>query len=430
MQPDAMQPSGPVQRLSGAIPARVLLGLGMAVLVAHAIFLRHITLGLDVDAPLATRVFTTRSLEIRATPAAVVALPKRPASRTPKPRPNPPAPDIPRTEGVFASASRLPADQTPVQAPVLPIAPAIESAASSPRAQAKVAEPVAPTIVESDPIDTLPTKRATPLEIAATPPPMPPSGTSGSASAATATALTLPGSAHLEYDAVGMSRGLNYYAVGELIWLHDGDSYKLQIRAGAPGFVGALVIKPRVFESTGRLTASGLAPGRYADKWRSERAAHFDRVRNQIVFSANAPSVTFAAGVQDRVSVFLQLSAMVAGAPLDFPIGAKASFETVDHRELQLWTFEVEREEMLDLPGGQVPTLKWVRKPRRQYDQTFELWLAPGLSYLPARIRITDANGGFMDQKWRATLPLAGAAPSAARPPSDLKNATPPQSDR
>ncbi len=266
-------------------------------------------------------------------------------------------------------------------------------------------------------------------EVAAAPAAAPAFGATSSAAATTAIAIALPGSTHLEYDAVGTNRGLNYYAVGELIWLHDGDAYELQIKAGASG-LGALVVRPRVFASRGRLTANGLAPRRYSDNLRGERAAHFDRVRNQIIFSANAPSATLMEGAQDRASVFVQLSGMVAGAPLDFPIGTKADFETVDHREMQTWTFEVEREEMLNLPGGQVPTLKWIRKPRRQYDQTVELWLAPELSYLPARIRITDTNGSFMDQKWRATLPLPGAALPGVRSPPALKNATPPQTSR
>jgi hypothetical protein len=31
--------------------------------------------------------------------------------------------------------------------------------------------------------------------------------------------------------------------------------------------------------------------------------------------------------------------------------------------------------------------------------------LAPALGYLPARIRITEANGDYVDQQWLATEP-------------------------
>jgi hypothetical protein len=65
----------------------------------------------------------------------------------------------------------------------------------------------------------------------------------------------------------------------------------------------------------------------------------------------------------------------------------------------------VGKEETLILPGGQQATLKLIRNPRQEFDQTVELWLAPALGYLPARLRITEPNGDFVDQKWLATGP-------------------------
>jgi hypothetical protein len=57
------------------------------------------------------------------------------------------------------------------------------------------------------------------------------------------------------------------------------------------------------------------------------------------------------------------------------------------------------------LPGGDQITLKLVRNPREEFDQKVELWLAPTLGYLPARIKITEQNGDYVDQKWLATEP-------------------------
>ena len=50
-----------------------------------------------------------------------------------------------------------------------------------------------------------------------------------------------------------------------------------------------------------------------------------------------------------------------------------------------------------------VATLRLVRNPRREFDQKLEVWLAPGLAFLPARIRITEANGDYVDQKWSSS---------------------------
>ena len=44
-----------------------------------------------------------------------------------------------------------------------------------------------------------------------------------------------------------------------------------------------------------------------------------------------------------------------------------------------------------------------VQKQNEEFDQKVEIWLAPQLAYLPARTRITDANGDFVDQQWKST---------------------------
>jgi hypothetical protein len=62
--------------------------------------------------------------------------------------------------------------------------------------------------------------------------------------------------------------------------------------------------------------------------------------------------------------------------------------------------------ETLELPGGTVQALKLTRNPRQPYDQQVDIWLAPTLGYLPARIRILESNGDFIDQQWQASEPV------------------------
>jgi hypothetical protein len=38
-----------------------------------------------------------------------------------------------------------------------------------------------------------------------------------------------------------------------------------------------------------------------------------------------------------------------------------------------------------------------VRNPRKEFDSRLELWLAPGLGYLPVRILQTEANGNTLE---------------------------------
>ena len=50
-----------------------------------------------------------------------------------------------------------------------------------------------------------------------------------------------------------------------------------------------------------------------------------------------------------------------------------------------------------------MPTLKLTRSPRKEYDIKVELWLAPGMDYVPVRLRLTQPNGDSVDQQWSST---------------------------
>lgn len=202
----------------------------------------------------------------------------------------------------------------------------------------------------------------------------------------------------------GTSKGLTYYANADLTWSNSGSQYEAGMK------VSALFVGSRSMSSVGRVTSSGLAPTRFADKFRSELAAHFDADKGKITFSANTPDATWVEGAQDRVSVFMQLAGMLAAGPAatngqngqnglgGFPVGSSITIYTVGPREADTWTFVVEAEEKLTLPYGEMSAFKLTRKPRREYDQKVEIWYAPSLGFLPVRNRITQQNGDFIDQ--------------------------------
>ena len=191
----------------------------------------------------------------------------------------------------------------------------------------------------------------------------------------------------------GSVKGLVYHAKGELVWQNSGARYDARMT------VKALFIGSRTMSSTGQLGPEGLAPTRFSDKSRSEVAAHFEPDKGRISFSANTPAVPWTQGVQDRVSVFLQLGGMLAGNPAGFPVGSTISTLTVGPRDADNWTFVIEGNALLQLPFGEMATVKMSRQPRREYDQKVEIWFAPALSFLPVRNKITQANGDFVDQQ-------------------------------
>ena len=207
------------------------------------------------------------------------------------------------------------------------------------------------------------------------------------------TAMALPGSAELKYKATGLSRGLTYHANTELAWYHDGTSYNVRMT------LSAFLVGSFVWSSAGQVNAQGLAPTRFAEKKRTEVAAHFESDKGQIIFSANTPSAPWIKGAQDRATVFIQLAGMLAGDPAAFPPGSSVSLYTVGPRSADVWTFIVEPVEVVNLPAGDMPALKLVRKPRDEYDNKVELWLAPSLGYLPVRSKVTQADGAFVDQQ-------------------------------
>ena len=209
--------------------------------------------------------------------------------------------------------------------------------------------------------------------------------------------VQVPPSVRLKYEVTATYRGVPLQGEGELSWRHDGKDYELELEAHSP------LLGSRRQRSVGRITSQGLEPLHFWDKSRSEQAAHFDREHGRVTFSNNQPDAPLADGAQDRLSVVLQLAALVAAHPQRYPAGTQIAIATASVRDAETWTFSVEGEEDLQLPGGAVRGLKLQRQPRREYDQKVELWLAPRMDYAPVRIRLTNPNGDTVDQRWSST---------------------------
>ncbi len=209
--------------------------------------------------------------------------------------------------------------------------------------------------------------------------------------------LLLPGPARLKYGLRGEIKGIPYSASGELLWLHDSKNYEARLE------ISVFLLGSKVQTSKGELTPQGLAPIRFGDKYRSEVAAHFERSKGKVSFSANTPDVPLQPDAQDQVSAFMQLAALVGGDPDRFPPGMKLSFQAVGPRYAEQWAFAVGVTEMLDLPGGKVKAIRFTRESAAEFDTRGDVWLAPEMDYLPVRIRLTQANGDFLDLLWKST---------------------------
>jgi hypothetical protein len=330
-----------------AIPARPLLLLTAAVLAAHALLLRAPPGAGQPPERSPARPFVTRTVA----QAAPVAAPAAAPAAAPQPLPKAVAPDAAPTRRV--ATVELPARATATAAtPVAPQPPAQAASAVAPREAAAV-----PAVA----------------------------------------AVAIPGSMRLTYKVEVRKGGMSLQANGQLHWRHDADSYEARLEVSAP------LLPSRSQHSAGRITPEGLAPLRFSDKGRHEEAAHFERDKGKVSFSNNQPDAPLLAGAQDRLSVLLQLGAMIAGSPGKFPPGTHTTIQTAGTRDSEPWMFTVEGEEQLQLPGGKLAALKLIRNPRKEYDTKVELWLAPGMDYAPVRLRLTQPNGDSVDQQWSST---------------------------
>ena len=211
-----------------------------------------------------------------------------------------------------------------------------------------------------------------------------------------------PPNTQINYKLTGQERGLIYHASGSLKWQTQSDNANSAARAyEAELRVRAFLVGTRVWRSTGSLTNLGLAPLRYSDSWRGERAAHFERVAKKISFSGNSPSAELQAGAQAQVSLFIQMAAAVSAK--SFEPGSQLNVQTATARDAVNWALTFKSIESIEVDGKQLETQRWVCLPRGKFDSQIEMWLSQTLGGLPVRIKISQASGNFIDMEMRNT---------------------------
>jgi hypothetical protein len=218
-----------------------------------------------------------------------------------------------------------------------------------------------------------------------------------------AKAGNFPENIQINYKLSGQERGLNYYASGFLKWqVKPANSSPRNYEAELS--VRAFFIGSRIWRSQGVLSDDGLAPKRYSDTWRSERAAHFDSDSRKITFSGNTPSAPLQAGAQDQVSLFIQMAAAVAAQ--NFKTGAELNIQTATSRDAVNWRLTYKSDESIEVKGERLETQRWVCLPRGKYDSQIEMWLSKSHGGLPVRIKMTQVNGNFIDMEMNNTEAL------------------------
>ncbi len=385
---------------SASLPPRKtplkLIALTAVVLLAHGGLLYGTPLTMAVASLDAPATFSTRMIAPPDPEPPVAVLPAAIPVRKLVARAAPAA----RTPVTAATAvAEAPALQTPsaevgpstaTAEPPAPAEPILQESAYSRMGQLLAANGPPANLYNATPMAAQDEAKATPLPATSAP-------SAGGPSAKLVSGFVFPPPMHLKYKVNGEVKGFPYYVRGDLQWQQDGKSYEGRLE------VSHFLLGSRVQTSKGDLGPRGLEPIRFGDKVRSEVAAHFDRIKGKVTFSANTPDAPLLPGTQDQLSAFMQLASMLAGAPNKYPEGITIAFDAVGPRSVESWLFKVSTAQKLDLPGGQIDTIRLTRESVGDYGTRGEIWLAPSMGYLPVRIRVTEANNDFMDMKWSDT---------------------------
>ncbi|MFM0693808.1 DUF3108 domain-containing protein [Paraburkholderia graminis] len=231
------------------------------------------------------------------------------------------------------------------------------------------------------------------------------SGASASASANATAPQPVPGakfsvppSGDLQYDT--FYNGVRNQP-GTIHWTSSGERYEMVVSVPLP-FVGTFV-----YSSHGRIDAFGLAPEQYVEKrgHRAEDISIFNRADRKIAFTRTPATLPLPDGAQDRFSMVMQLASLVRGDPAAYKPGVTRQFFVVDSDSGENWPVETIGDETIRTAQGYLETRHFKRLPRREGDQRrIDVWLAPSLGWLPARIVQTEPNGTQFELVWRGKL--------------------------
>jgi hypothetical protein len=370
--------------------------LVVLVFVLHLLGLQTLSTSLSGrDTPLPAPVAHLRL----SAPPPTAAVELKPLAAAPTVKQTPVAKVVAPPSAGSGATARLDMADKPVDAPANPPKPDDPSSVAIPASE-PVEVAAAPATEEALPVETLP-EPVVPTSVetpptptpATVPAPAPPAPASTAAPPWLAQArFVWPAPVLLNYELSGTSKGVKYTASASISWKYQDSSYQLRHE------IKAFLFGNRSQTSAGQMGANGLLPTRFGDQFRQEQAAHFDRAKGILIYSANTPSQAIEEGAQDRVSLFVQLAGAMAGTPSLRAEGQQFGFQVVSAKQADMWTFAVLGPEKIKLPLGEVDSLKIHRIPRNEYDQKLELWLSPSHSYVPARLRITQANGDVIEE--------------------------------
>jgi hypothetical protein len=183
--------------------------------------------------------------------------------------------------------------------------------------------------------------------------------------------------------------GLTLSGDNALTFALQGDRYEMTGQTTAAGG-----LYRAVFRSSGTVAGGVLRPVTYAEKRGSkgEQRTDLDWTADRVTFSGSDPAPT-QPQMQDRLTLLLQVGWTWRLQPksetLQMPVAGT--------RRASVYQFVRRGTEALNLPRGTTDTVRIERIDSP--DDRIEVWVAPSLCWLPARVRYKDVDGNVIDQR-------------------------------
>lgn len=329
-------------------------------------------------APLLSRMIAPQ------TPAPVSAAPTPASAR------NAAAP-VPTARVIESSAAAVDAVSTTATASVVAsVVASVPASISAPDTQGLVesmaAASDAPGTVEAASPAAVPAPLPAPLSVplsAPLPTPSPVPGTDPHAE--------WPTDTRLSYRLQGFYRG-PIDGDAQVTWQREGDRYQVQIAIRMALFLRVTLT------SQGRIVGNQLQPAAYQEQMPNRTRSV--RIEGTQVLLGNGSALPRPDGVQDTASQFVELSHRFATGRQALAEGEVVRLWMARPGGLDEWTYDVRGPVTLGTPAwGAVQAFHLVPRPieRPRGNITAQMWFAPSLQYLPARIRISLGDEAWLD---------------------------------
>jgi hypothetical protein len=209
-------------------------------------------------------------------------------------------------------------------------------------------------------------------------------------------AASTPESAQFEFVAM---RGEQRLGTAVLDWQRQEDRYSLSMRVSDD----ATNDRPLMDQtSTGRVDKHGLQPERFVDtrRHRGARAVNLRCDEGVVSYSVSSAEHACVGGMQDSLSWWVQLAAIVSAMPARPEPGMQLQIAVArTHGTVDLWTFEVlgsqrgDQELAVDASNQIIRLIRRPGRMNRAYDTHAEVWLDAAAPHWPQRVQLQEARG-------------------------------------